>query len=100
VNIAHRYNKEDAAMTTESAAKTKPAHKLRDGLLTVTMNTSDKGPRYTATPSRSYKKGDEWAESDSYASDELLALAKLLDEAHSWMRTTEQAERQAEKDAA
>ena len=89
-------------MTTESTAKTKPAHKLRDGLLTVTIwkNHSDKGPRYTATPSRSYKKGDEWGESDSYASDELLALAKLLDQAHSWMRATEQAERQAEKEAA
>jgi hypothetical protein len=89
-------------MTNESTHKTKPAHKLRDGLLTVTIwkNSNDKGPRYSATPSRSYKKGNEWGQSDSYASDELLALAKLLDEAHSWMRATEQAERQAEKDAA
>lgn len=84
-------------MTTESASKRKPAHKLRDGLLTVTIwkSASDKGPRYTATPSRSYKKGDEWKESDNFASDELLSLAKLLDEAHSWMRAAEQTDRKA-----
>jgi hypothetical protein len=89
-------------MTTATPAKAKPAHKLRDGLLTVTIwkNTGDKGPRYSATPARSYKKDDTWNESDRFASDELLPLAKLLDEAHSWMRAAEQADRKADKAAA
>ncbi len=83
---------------TNAPTTRKPAHKLRDGLLTVTIwkNAGDKGPRYSATPSRSYKQGDTWKETDSYASDELLALAKLLDQAHSWMVAAQQADRKAE----
>ena len=77
--------------------KAKPAHKLRSGALTVTIwkNESDKGPWYSATPSRSFKQGEVWKESDSYGFDDLLALAKLLDQAHTWIQ-----EKQAEKRAA
>ena len=59
----------------------KPAHKLRDGAIEIAIwkNESDKGPFFSVTPSRSYKKGDEWKESDSYGQDDLLILAKLLD---------------------
>ncbi len=75
----------------------KPAHKLRNRGLTVTIwkNTSDKGPFYSVTPSRSYKHGEEWKESSSFGCDDLLPLAKLLDQAHSWIVSAEQADRQA-----
>ena len=47
------------------------------------------------TPSRSYKKDDQWGDSDSFGEDDLLLLAKLLNEAHSWIVRAQQAERQA-----
>ena len=77
--------------------KAKPAHKIRHRALTVTIwkNDSDKGSFYTVTPSRSYKQGDLWKESDSFAEDDLLALAKLIDQAHSWIMSAEQAARKA-----
>jgi len=77
--------------------KPRPAHKIRHRALAVTIwkNNSDKGSWYSVTPSRSYKLGEEWKESDSFDCDDLLLLAKLLDEAHSWIMTAEQAERKA-----
>jgi hypothetical protein len=77
--------------------KTRPAHKIRNRTLSVTIwkNESDKGPWYSVTPSRSYKQGEEWKESDSFGEDDLLPLAKLLDEAHSWIVNTQRAERKA-----
>jgi len=77
--------------------KAKPANKFRDGGLTVTIwkNDSEKGPWYTVTTKRSYKQGEEWKEADSFGFDDLLPLAKLLDQAHTWILTQQQAERQA-----
>ncbi|MGH7170119.1 MAG: hypothetical protein ACRELG_07575 [Gemmataceae bacterium] len=51
----------------------------------VWENAPGKGPRYTVTHSRSYKKDDEWKDSNSYTAANLPALAKLLDVAHSWI---------------
>jgi hypothetical protein len=75
----------------------KPAHKIRNRTLSVTIwkNEGEKGPFYSVTPSRSYKQGDQWKESDSFGEDDLLPLAKLLDEAHSWIVNAQQAERKA-----
>ena len=77
--------------------KAKPAHKFRNRNLTVTLwnNTGANGPFYTVTARRSYKQGEEWKESDSFGEDDLLPLAKLLDQAHSWMVEAAQAERKA-----
>jgi hypothetical protein len=46
------------------------------------------------TPSRSYKNGDGWKETDSFGVDDLMNLAKLLDLAHTWT-LNQQAERRA-----
>lgn len=75
----------------------KPAHKIRSGALEVTIwkNDGDKGAWYSATPRRSYKQGEEWTESDSFGFDDLLTLAKLLDLAHSWIMSAQQADRQS-----
>ena len=43
------------------------------------------GPGYSVTMSRSYKQGEEWKQADSYGADDLLLLAKLLDQAHTWI---------------
>jgi hypothetical protein len=65
----------------------KPVHKLKDGAIEIAVwqNDGDKGTFYTVTHRRSYKQGDAWKESDSYGKDDLLALAKLLDLAHTWI---------------
>jgi hypothetical protein len=78
----------------------KPAHKIRNRALSVTIwkNESEKGPWYSVTPSRIYKQGDQWKESDSFGVDDLLPLAKLLDQAHTWIVNAEQAERQPSAD--
>jgi hypothetical protein len=77
--------------------KVKPAHKIRHRTLTVTIwkNKSEKGAWYSVIPSRAYKQGEEWKETDRFDFDDLLALAKLLDEAHSWILSAEQADRKA-----
>src|SRR5271154_6540228 len=66
----------------------KPAHKIRNGVLQVTIwrNSGDKGSWFSVTSSRSYKQGDEtWKETDSLNFDDLLSMAKLFDLAHTWI---------------
>ena len=72
-------------MTTQD----KPAHAIRSGALTVTIwkNASDKGAWYSVTPSRAYKQGDQWKDTDRFDFDDLMTLAKLLDLAHTWILT-------------
>jgi len=80
-----------------------PAHKIRISNLSVTIwrNVTDKGTWYSVTPSRSYKKGDEtWKETDSLGFDDLLAMAKLLDLAHTWIMHQQQADAKGRKESA
>ena len=85
-----------------------PAHKIRFGVLQVTIwrniNT-DKGTTwYSVVPIRSYKNGDEtWKETDSLGQDDLLAMAELHRQAFVWIAKQVQADskaRQARKEAA
>jgi hypothetical protein len=81
----------------------KPAHKIRIGVLQATIwrNTGDNGPWYSVVPSRSYKQGDEtWKETDSLGADDLLPMAKLLDQAHTWIVSQQQADAKARKESA
>jgi len=81
----------------------KPAHKIRLGVLQVTIwrNSGEKGSWYSVIPSRGYKQGDDgWKETDSLNSDDLLPMAKLLDLAHTWVMHQQQADQKAKKDAA
>jgi hypothetical protein len=77
-----------------------PAHKLRRGVLSVTIwrNTSDKGTWYSVIPSRGYKQSDDaWKETDSLNQDDLLPMAKLLDEADTWIQCQQAADAKARK---
>ncbi|WP_425400188.1 hypothetical protein [Aeoliella sp.] len=80
----------------------KPAHKIRIGVLQVTIwkNQSDKGTWYSVIPSRSYKQDDAWKETDSFGFDDLLAVAKLLDQAHTWIMRQQQADAKSRKESA
>jgi hypothetical protein len=81
--------------TTSDKAR-KPAHKLRDGAIEVAIwrNEGEKGPWYSVTANRSYKQGEEWKQTDSFGQDDLLALAKLLDLAHTWILNQQQQSKQ------
>ena len=79
-----------------------PAHKIRISNLSATIwrNTSiEKGTTwYSVQPSRSYKQGDEtWKETDSLGFDDLMTMAKLLDQAHTWIARQMQADSKARK---
>jgi hypothetical protein len=81
---------------------TSPAHKIRIGNLTATIwrNTGDNGTWYSVQPKRSYKTGDdEWRETDALGVDDLLPMAKLLDQAHTWITDQMAADRKARKNA-
>src|ERR1700704_3977776 len=79
-----------------------PAHKIRISNLSVTIwrNTSiEKATAwYSVPPSRSYKQGDEtWKETDSLGFDDLMTMAKLIDQAHTWLARQLQADCKARK---
>jgi hypothetical protein len=79
-----------------------PAHKIRIGALQVTIwrNHGEKGNWYSAVPTRGYKTGDDaWKETDSLNFDDLLAMAKLLDLAHTWIMHQQQADAKGRKES-
>jgi hypothetical protein len=80
----------------------KPAYKLRSGVLQVTIwrNTGEKGNWYSVIPTRSYKQGDDiWKETESLGFDDLLTMAKLLDQAHSWIMHQQAADAKARRES-
>ena len=74
--------------------KTKPTHEVRLGAIkaAVWKNDTSNGVRYNTTFSRLYKDGDEWKTTDSFGRDDLLVLAKVADQAHSWIHEQSQEE--------
>ncbi|WP_152054198.1 hypothetical protein [Tautonia marina] len=79
-----------------------PAHKIRIGVLQVTIwrNHGENGPWYSVVPSRSYKNGDEtWQQSDKLRFDDLLTMAKLLDQAHSYIASQMKSDAKARRQA-
>ena len=75
---------------TEKTAN-RPVQTIRYGSVraAVWRNMVDNGnaskPMYNVTFSRSYKDDDIWKDSSSFAGDDLLLLAKVADEAHTWI---------------
>jgi hypothetical protein len=80
----------------------KPVHKIRNGVLQVTIwrNQSEKGSWYSVIPARSYKQGDDmWKETDSLGREDLLPMAKLLDLADTWIMHQQQADAKARRES-
>src|SRR5262249_6792129 len=54
----------------------------------------ENGPFYSVNATRSYKQGEEWKETTSFHQQDLLTLAKMLDQADTWI-ANEQAKAKA-----
>jgi hypothetical protein len=67
--------------------KTRPVHVVRFGSVRASVweNHTQNGVMHSVTVTRSFKEGDEWHESTSFAREEIVLASKALDEAHSWI---------------
>ncbi len=67
----------------------KPAHEVRLGLIKAAIWENMVGDvlRYNVTFSRVYKDKDnsEWKTSETFGRDDLLVVAKVADQAHTWI---------------
>lgn len=70
-------------------SKDKPVHEVRLGAIKAAIwkNDTQNGVRYNATFSRLYKDGEEWKTTDSFGREDLLIVAKVADQAHTWIHT-------------
>lgn len=70
---------------TEKAER--PVHEVRLGRIkaAVWSNETTNGMRHSVTFVRLYKDGEEWKTSTSFGRDDLPLLAKVADQAHSWI---------------
>jgi hypothetical protein len=78
--------------TTATGPKNRPVHQVRFGNVkaAVWRKELEHGTMFSVTVCRAYvtKTDDgetEWQYSDSFGRDDLLVLAKALDECHSWI---------------
>lgn len=64
--------------------KARPIHEMR--LQSVKAAIWQNGPTCNVTFSKLYKDGDgKWQQSTSFGRDDLLLLAKIADECHTWI---------------
>jgi hypothetical protein len=71
--------------SSKNSSKNPPVAKIRVSGVTVSIweNKGEKGTAYSATFDRRYRDAEgEWHSSSSYNADDLLALAKAADLAH------------------
>ena len=80
--------------------KDKPVHEVRLGAIKAAIwrNDTPNGVRFNVTFARLYRDADEWKSTDSFGRDDLLVLAKVADQAHSWIHEQGR-EEQEEKDS-
>ena len=70
------------------AVRNQPVHRIRASRIeaAIWQNQGDTGTWYNVTLSRSYKDAsDEWKSADLFSADDLLLVAKVADQAHSWI---------------
>jgi hypothetical protein len=65
----------------------KPVQTIRLGAIKAAIweNAVGDGIRHSVSLCRLYKDGDTWKTSESYGRDDLLVLAKVADQAHTWI---------------
>ena len=67
----------------------RPVHEVRFGAVkaSIWQNTFGDTTLHKVTLTRSYKdrESNQWKNTDSFGRDDLLLLAKVADQAHSWI---------------
>ena len=73
-------------------SKVRPIHEIRLGRIRAAIweNESPNGMRHNVSITRSYRDGQQWKDSTSFGREDLLLLAKVADQAHSWIFAHEQ----------
>lgn len=68
-------------------ANSKPVHEIRLGRIKAAIweNDTQTGTRHNVTITRLYKDEDQWKDSQSFGRDDLPLVAKVADQAHSWI---------------
>jgi hypothetical protein len=71
----------------EPGANRKPIHEIRMGRIkaAIWQNETDNGIRYNVTVGRLYKDGETWKQTESFGRDDLPVLAKVADQAHTFI---------------
>ena len=66
---------------------TQPIHEIRIGAIKAAIweNETVGGTRYNVTLSRLYKDGAGWKRTESFGRDDLLVVAKVADQVHTWI---------------
>jgi hypothetical protein len=77
----------------------RPVHEIRIGKVkaAIWMNQTDNGPWFNVTFSRVYKTEEGWQSNSSFWRDELPLLAKVADQAHTWIYQQQASEREQAK---
>lgn len=67
----------------------RPVHEIRYGNIKAVIwkNQTTNGSMHNVTVARIYKDGDDWKESSGFGRDDLLVLARALEEAFCWIHT-------------
>src|ERR1041385_8047 len=75
--------------TFAEAAPKRPVQEVRLGHIKAAIweNTTGDIVRHNVTFCRIYKDQTEWKTSDAFGRDDLLVLAKVADQAHTWICT-------------
>ena len=77
------------AQEQNGGTQQRPVHEVRYGRIkaAVWANTTDKGVRHNVTVCRIYKdeQTGSWRDSQSFGRDDLPLVAKVADEAHTWI---------------
>jgi hypothetical protein len=75
------------AKTVTRSKPVRPAHTLRHRSLEVAIwrNQTSHGSLFKVTITRSYKKDETWHRTQGLGYDDLMNLAKLMYDAHSWI---------------
>jgi hypothetical protein len=70
-----------------STTKTRPVEEIRLGAIKAAIwrNETESGVRHNVTFTRLYRQGEDWRSTESFGRDDLLLLAKVADQAHSWI---------------
>jgi hypothetical protein len=71
-----------------------PVHTILIGYIKAAIwrNETKHGDSHMVTVCRLYRNGDKWVESTRFGRDDLLALAKVVDQAHTWITSSANAD--------